>query len=72
MTKFIFDEEMMSDEQLLEFAKSYFNNEYIREATFDFENDCIHLTIVPPVTLDRINIECVLVDKENVEWEVEE
>jgi hypothetical protein len=54
----------MSDKQLLEFVKSYFNNEYITKATFDFENNCVHLTIVPPVTLERIKIECVSVEEQ--------
>jgi hypothetical protein len=56
---------MMTDEQLLEFVKSYFNNEYITKASFDFENNCVHLTIVPPVSLERIKIDWVLVDREN-------
>ena len=55
----------MTDEQLLEFVKSYFNNEYIKKASFDFENNCVHLTIVPPVSLERIKIDWVLVDREN-------
>lgn len=55
----------MTDEQLLELVKAYYNNEYITKASFDFENNCVHLTIVPPVSLERIKIDCVLVDKQN-------
>lgn len=52
-------------EQLLECLKSYFNNEYITKASIDFEKNCVHLTIVPPGSLERIKIDCVLADKEN-------
>lgn len=55
----------MFEKELLELVKSYLNNEYITKATFDFENNCINLTIVPPVTLERIRIECLSVDNEN-------
>ena len=55
----------MSDKELLKLVKAYLNDEYITKATFDFENNCINLTIVPPVTLERIRIECLLVDNEN-------
>jgi hypothetical protein len=54
-----------TDEQLPECLKSYFNNEYITKASIDFEKSCVYLTIVPPGSLERIKIDCVLADKEN-------
>lgn len=55
----------MTDEQLLECLKSYFNNEYITKASIDFEKSCVYLTIAPPVSLEYIKIDCILADKEN-------
>jgi len=58
----------MTNEELFELIKSHFNNEYIKQVTFDFtSNDINHinLTVVPPVSLEYIKFDCVLVNKEN-------
>lgn len=55
----------MTNEELFELVKSYFNYEYIKEVTFDFTNNDINLTVVPPISLEYIKFTCVLVDKEN-------
>jgi hypothetical protein len=54
----------MTNEELFELIKSHFNNEYIKQVTFDFTSNDINLTVVPPVSLEYIKFDCVLVNKE--------
>lgn len=54
-------------EQLLKYLKCCYNIEYIKRACLDFENNCLHIYIVPPVSLERIKVDWVLADKQNDE-----
>ena len=56
---------MISNEKLFELVKSHFNNEYTKKVTFDFTSNEINLIVAPPVTLDHIKINCVLLNKVN-------
>ena len=56
---------MTNDEKLFELVKSHFNNEHIKKVTFDFTSNEINLIVVPPVSIEYIKIDCVLLNKEN-------
>lgn len=55
----------MTNKEIFELIKSHFNNAYIKQVTFDFTDNDINLTVVPPVPLEYIKLDCGSVNKEN-------
>ena len=55
----------MTEEKLFDLIKSHFNIEHLKQVTFDFTNQSIELVVAPPVTINHIKFDAVLVNKEN-------